>query len=113
MNVIAEFGLGMAGFLLGNLLFSKVGRWLATIYSIAKAEAQPGSASKAGRIASASMFHSGPWFAMAYAVFAYYVHSKIWAVPIFVGTIVAIVLFTVLGLYMVRKLKRQKQANAA
>ena len=113
MNVIAEFGLGMAGFLLGNLLFSKIMRWLATIYSIAKTTPQSEGASKTGRIISASILNSGPWFAVAYAVFAYYVHSKAWAIPIFVGTLLAVAFFTAFGFYMVRKFKRRKQANAA
>ena len=113
MNVVAEFGLGIVGFFVGNLLFSKVGRWLATIYSIARANPQPDGVSKAGQIASASVLNSGPWFAVAYIVFAYYIRSEAWALPIFVGTMVALVLFAALGLYMVRKFKRRKQANAA
>ena len=113
MSIIAEFGLGMVGFLLGQLLFSKVGRWLATIYSISKSEDQSNGATKARRIALASALNSGPWFVVAYAVFAYYAHAKVWALPIFVGTIVAIVLFAAFGLHMWRKFKRRKEANAA
>ena len=110
MNSIAELGLGMAGFLIGNLVFSKIARWLATIHAISKSQ---DPSPKAVQIASATLLNSGPWFAIAVGVFAYYAHSKAWALPIFIGAVVALLYVIGLGLYVARKIRQRRNANAA
>ena len=99
MEIFVNVGLGMAGFMIGNLLFAKVGRWLATVYEIAK---DPSENSKAGRFASATFLSSGPWFAIAAGMFAYYIHARSWAVWIYVGAAAAIVFFIAIAVYLAR-----------
>jgi hypothetical protein len=109
MDLLATIGFGMIGFLIGNLLFSKVGMWIATIYEIAKNHSE---GSKAARLASAIFLSAGPWFLIATAMFAVYVHSESWAPPIFVGALIAITFFSVFSAYLIRK-ARQKREHAA
>lgn len=100
MEALATLGLGMIGFLIGNLLFSNVGVWIGTIYEVAKA---PDEGSKGVKLASAAFLASGPWFLAATALFAIYVRSESWAAPIFVGAMIAIAFFSVLTWYLARK----------
>jgi hypothetical protein len=110
MEVLATIGLGMIGFLIGNLLFSNVVAWIGTIYEIAKV---PAEGSKGVRLASAAFLTSGPWFLAATAIFAVYVRSESWAPPIFVGAAIAIVFFSAFAWYIARKAARLKRQNAA
>jgi hypothetical protein len=109
MDVLTTIGLGMIGFLVGNLLFSKVGMWIATIYAIAKDGAE---SSKGARLASATFLSAGPWFLVATAMFAVYVHSKSWAPPIFAGAVIAITFFSLFAVYLVRKARREREHAA-
>jgi xanthine/uracil permease len=109
MDVLATIGLGMIGFLIGNLLFSKVGMWIATIYEITK---DGGDGSKGARLAAAIFLGAGPWFLIATAMFAVYVHSESWAPPIFVGTVIAIIFFSLFAVYLARKARRKREHAA-
>ena len=103
MEVLATLGLGMVGFLIGNLLFSNVGVWIATLYEVAKS---PDEGARGVRLASAALLASGPWFLAASAVFAVYVRAEPWAPPLFAGAAGAIVFFGALTWYLARKRKR-------
>jgi hypothetical protein len=109
MDVITTIFLGIIGFLIGNLLFSKVGMWIATIYEIAK---DPGKDSKGARLASATFLSSGPWFLLVTGVFAAFVHSKSWATPILVGGAMAIVFFSIFAVYLARKARARREDAA-
>jgi hypothetical protein len=110
MDIFLNVGLGMVGFLIGNLLFARVVSWLAAIHEIAK---DPNGNSKAGRFASATLLSSGPWFAVAAGIFAYYIRASSWAVWIYLGAITAVAFFSVLGLYFARKANQRGRANAS
>ena len=109
MDILVNVGLGMVGFLFGNLLFAKVGRWLATIYEIAK---DPNENARVGRFASATLLSSGPWFALAAGIFAYYIRAASWAVWIYIGAVLAIAFFSAIGLHFARKANQRRRANA-
>ena len=109
MDIFVNVGIGMAGFMIGSLLFAKVGRWLATVYESAK---DPNAKSKAGRFASATLLSSGPWFAIAAGMFAYYIHALSWAIWIYVGAGIAVVLFSCIAFYLARKASQSERANA-
>jgi hypothetical protein len=100
MDIFVNVGLGMVGFLIGNLLFARVVSWLAAIHEITK---DPSESSRAGRFVSVTLLSSGPWFMVAAGVFAYYIRASSWAVWVYVGAITAIVFFCALGLYYARK----------
>jgi hypothetical protein len=110
MDAIVDFGLGMVGFLIGNLLFAKIGRWAVAIYEVTR---DPGGGSKGGRLANVTLLSSGPWFAIAVGIFAYYAHAQTWVVPIFVGAVIAIGLFSAIGVYFAWKHRKRAKANAA
>jgi uncharacterized BrkB/YihY/UPF0761 family membrane protein len=109
MEVLAIIGLGMIGFLIGNLLFSKLGMWMATIYEIAKDQ---GEASRGVRLASATFLSAGPWFLIATVIFAVYVRSESWATPIFVGAVIAITFFSLFAVYLTKKAARRREDAA-
>jgi len=99
----------MIGFLIGNVLFARVGAWIATIYEIAKDQ---GLGSKGIRLASAALLSDGPWFLIATGIFAAYVHSESWATPIFAGAVVAIAFFSAFTAYLARKAARKREDAA-
>ena len=109
MDVFVNIGLGMVGFLIGNLLFARVVSWLAAIYEVTK---DPNEKSRASRFASVTLLSSGPWFVVAAGVFAYYIRASSWAVWIYVGAITAIAFFSSLSLYLTRKASQRRRANA-
>jgi hypothetical protein len=84
MGVLANIGLGMSGFLIGNVAFSRVGHWVVAVHQIAKDQSgEP----KSGRIVSATLLSAGPWFLVATGVFGYFVQSQSWAPPILIGAL--------------------------
>jgi hypothetical protein len=105
MTILVNVGLAMIGFLVGNMLFAKVGESIVTIHGIAKDD----EGSKAPRIAFAALLSAGPWFLVASGRFAFYVHSKPWAIWIFVGKACAIVFFSAFSLYLARKAAKSEQ----
>jgi hypothetical protein len=109
MELLAMIGLGMIGFLLGNLLFSRVGVWIATIYAIAKDQSE---GSKSARLASVILLSDGPWFLIATAIFAVYLRSESWATPIFFGAVIAIAVFSLVTAYYWRKAGRRREGAA-
>jgi hypothetical protein len=109
MELLATIGLGMIGFLIGNLLFSRVGVWIGTIYEIAKDQRE---GSKGVRLASAIFLSDGPWFLIVTVIFAAYVHSESWATPIFFGAVIAIVFFSLWAAYFLKKVARKREDAA-
>ncbi len=109
MDILVNVGLGMIGFVIGNLLFARVVSWLAAIYETAK---DPNEESRVSRFVSATLLSSGPWFAVAAGIFAYYIRAASWAVWIYVGVITAIVFFCAMTLYLTRKANQRVKANA-
>jgi uncharacterized membrane protein len=98
MDMMFNIGLGMVGFLLGTFLFSNVGLWIHRLAEFWK----EGDAvlAMAGRMASVSLLHSGPWFAVILGVFVYYTHEKVWAQPILVGIATSVAVFSVYLIYL-------------
>ena len=109
MDVVVNILLGMVGFLIGNLLFSGIGHWVAAVYEIWKDDVE----AKPGRIVSVTLLSSGPWFVVVVAFVAYYIHSQPWALWIAIGAVTAIILFTGLGVYFARRSAQRGKANAA
>jgi hypothetical protein len=105
MDVLTTIGLGMIGFLIGNLAFSRVGHWVVALHQIAKDDSVT---AKTGKIASVTLLSAGPWFVVAVAVFAYFVHSESWSTPIFIGAFVAIAFFSALAVHFARKARHAK-----
>jgi hypothetical protein len=100
MDTAAAIGLGLIGFFVGNLLFSKVIVWAATICEIVK----DGSATpKAARLAAATLLGAGPWFLIVATMFAYFVRAEWWATPLFIGAASALVFFSLLTVHFALK----------
>src|SRR5689334_10594060 len=100
MSVIANLGLGMVGFMIGNLLFLSGARWVLAIAAAKKSADAPRAA-----IASATLLHAGPWVIVAVGIFAAYIRSEPWARPIYVGAVTAALFFGVIAIIVQRKLK--------
>ena len=113
MAPFAGIVVGMIGFSLGALLVAKIGRWLVTVYNIAREQPSEGDRSKGARLASGTVLSSGPWLIVAGGFFAYHVHSEAWAVWFLGGVVAAVVVFGFLGLHQARKASRTKDENAA
>jgi hypothetical protein len=113
VNLLEIVGVGMIGFFLGNLLFSAVGRWIATLYTIAKDRTKAGARSKNWKIASVTLLSSGPWMLVVVPFFAYHVHSKTWAMWLFAGVFTSILFFSVVTIHFARKASRLRRDNAA
>ena len=108
MDVVTNSGLGMVGFLIGNIAFSRVGHWVVALHQIAN---DPTATAKVGKFASVTLLSAGPWFLVAVGVFAYFVYPQPWSTPIFVGALVAVLFFSALTLHFARKARHAK-ANA-
>ena len=113
MELILPIALVMIGFLTGTLVFSRVGRWVATLYELLKDRTEVHASSRAGRLVSVSLLSSGPWILIVAVVFAYYVSSKPWAVWLFAGFCGAIAVFCLLSIYLARKAASARRQNAA
>jgi hypothetical protein len=105
MDFAAAIGLGLVGFFIGNLLFSKVIIWIATVYEIAKDRS---GAPKAPRLAAATLLGAGLWFLLVAAMFAFYVRDESWAPPIFIGAGSAIVFFSLFTAHFALKAKAKR-----
>jgi hypothetical protein len=103
MSVFASIGLGLVGFAIGNLLFSRVGRWLYTLFETRE---------KGARV-SLLLLHDAPWLLIASAALAYYGSSQPWALPIYIGAAVAICIFGGLTLFLSKKSRKNGDQNAA
>jgi hypothetical protein len=103
-------GIGVGGFIVGQLVFVGAMRWFATVYEIAKDPTNAGAGGKAGRIAIASVFGSGPWLIAAAAWVAYFVHDEPYALPLFVGELLAFAFFVAITLYFTSKRGQGKNA---
>src|SRR5687767_15076304 len=106
MNIFANIGLGMIGFLIGNLLFARVGRWIHTIYEMVQS-----GGPRAGVIAML-LLHDGPWLLIVASFFAYYISPRAWSTPMYVGAAVAIVFFGAITVVFARTAAKGR-ANAA
>ena len=94
----------MLGCMVGAMLTSVVGRWIALVLDTLK-----GPTLHPRRIAALiSLFHAGPWMLVVVAVFGYFEHSKQWAQLLGVGIVVWPVLFAFL-MYRVRAAVRKRQ----
>jgi hypothetical protein len=111
VNPILTLAIGTFGFVVGNLLFAAVGRWIAGVYTIVKDPTKAGARAKHWKVASVTLFSSGPWMLVAVGFFAYHVQSKPWAMPLFIGLATAILFFSAITIHFWRKaLQRQKNA---
>jgi hypothetical protein len=113
MELILPIALVVFGFLAGTLVFSRVGRWVGTLYELLKDRSEVRASSRAGKLVSASLLSSGPWILVVAGVFAYYVISEPWAVWLFVGFCGAIAVFCLLSIHFARKAASARRQNAA
>ncbi len=107
MDLLASIGLGMIGFLIGNIAFSRVGHWIVALHQIAKDE----GGAKTSKFASAMLLSAGPWFLVAVGVFAYFIYPQPWSTPIFVGALIAVVFFSAFSVHLARKAAGQAKVN--
>jgi hypothetical protein len=77
MDLLASIGLGMIGFLIGNIAFSRAGHWIVSLHQISKDE----GGAKVGKFASVTLLSAGPWFLIALAVSAYFIYPQPWSLP--------------------------------
>jgi hypothetical protein len=110
MELLAIIGLGMIGFFVGTLLFARVGRWIATIYEIAKG---PEGEAKGIRLATAALLSDGPWLLFATVFSGNYLRTEPWALSILGGLAIAIAFFSGYTLFLARKAPRSNRENAA
>jgi hypothetical protein len=109
----ASLGIGLLGFIAGQILFVGVLRWLATVYELVKDPTNAGSRGKSGRIALATVFGSGPWLLGVAIGGVYFMHAEPYAIPLFVGATLAIVVFASITLHFASKARTQRGKNAA
>jgi len=113
MELILPMVLVVAGFLIGTLVFSRVGQWVATLYELLKDRTEVRASSRAGNLLSALLLSSGPWILFVTVAFAYYAISKPWAVWLFAGFCGAIAVFCVLRIHLARKAASARRQDAA
>jgi len=113
VSVFANLGIGFLGFIAGQLLFTGVLRWGATIYELAKDPTRAGSRGKGARIALASLLGSGPWLLVVAFGGAYFVHAEPYATPLFIGAALAIAFLGSITLHFAWKTRAQRAKNAA
>jgi len=113
MDLLLPIALVVVGFVTGTLVFSRVGRWVVTLYELLKDRTEARVSSRVGKLVSVSLLSSGPWILILVTVFAYYVISKPWATWLFAGFSAAIVVFGLLTIHFARKATSARRQDAA
>jgi len=112
MELLLSIGLVFTGFILGALVFSRVGHWLVAIHAALRAR-DGNSVSRTAAVASAALLASGPWLLVALAVFAIWVRNESWAIWLFAGLGAAVVIFGAISGYLARKASLSSKSHAA
>jgi hypothetical protein len=103
VDLLTNIGLLMVGFLIGNLIVSRVALWVGAVLEILE------SSSQGWRMAvAASLFIDGPWMLLVFGVFAYFVRSEPWAPWLIGGAVAALAFFGSFTFIIIRK---QRRAN--
>ena len=111
METVVHVGVAFAGFILGALVFSRVGHWFVGIQATLK-DRDTAPSSRATKLASAVMLASGPWILLAVAVLAFNVYGQPWAPWLLGGTCAALVFFGVLTVRLARKAAASSKQHA-
>jgi len=91
MGIGAALLMGWIGFLGGVVLFSRVGAWIVIAWEMGRArEGGARDHFSLPMAAGVSAFHSGPWFLVACAIFAYYTRGEPWWPWLFGGAIIGV-----------------------
>jgi hypothetical protein len=109
MNPVISLAVAFVGFLVGALLFARVGRWLVSIHEVVKDQTAD---AKVARLAAAALLSSGPWLLIVVLVLGYYFASQSWAMWAFGGLCGAIVFFSLLSVHLARKAKARARPAA-
>lgn len=108
MEQLLPVGLAIAGFVLGALVFSRVGHWLVGIHTAIGARTGTKSGSRTAALASAVLFASGPWVLAAMGLLAFYSKGQEWASWLFSGVGAALLCFGVITIHFARRAASSK-----
>jgi len=109
---LLAIALAMVGLVVGLLVVAKALRLAVAIFDILRNPEVAGS-SKAARVALAALVHSGLWSVVTAGAFAYFIHSKAWAVWIFAGFGAAIAFLGGVSIYFAHKSVAKSGKRAA
>jgi hypothetical protein len=111
----------LAGWFAGSLVFVAMARWAfllpSKIAERAMLRKPGGKAATFAAIAVRSLLHAGPWLLITVAVIAYGVRNEPWAMWLYVGFGIALLMFgvpvAVVALRLARKHKSASPSHAA
>jgi len=111
---VAHLAAALCGFFAGTLLFTSSIRWVglaveAWSQAARIAGGKPPLPRFALTLAAQSLFHSGPWLALAAAFFAWHVGSEPWAPWFFTGALASLAF---MGAVTASALVQMKRARA-